>query len=250
MANIVYNTLELSAQIESTLGQAKNLFQNYSDKYSFDHPHAASIFNKDTNTHVCTWEFASRWAPPLTLYAELKAINGVSVEATWTDEAEHWDICYRWTGEGDNYEVVEEGLTYPNGCVQTVELEDGCSRIEITVPDPFDQTIIERSELGNVLRRLAFEPMDALEAGLTVFMDGHRRGEANGRSVDQALHTAADPYRKLFDGIEDNEARLTALLGLAWALQEHVREHYPEDLDARERKERIRRIEAGGVIPF
>ena len=118
------------------------------------------------------------------------------------------------------------------------------------MPDPFDQTIIKRSELGSALWRLAFEPMDALEAGLTVFMDGHRRGGAYGRGIDQALHTAAEPYRKLFDGIENDEARLSALLGLAWTLQEHVREHYPEDLDAREREERIRRIETGEEIPF
>ena len=92
--------------------------------------------------------------------------------------------------------------------------------------------------------------MNALQACLTVFVYGHRHGAARGRGIDQILQAAADPYRKLFDGIEDDEARLTALLGLAWALKEYVREHYPEDLDAREREERIRRIETGEEIPF
>ena len=115
MANIIHNTLELSAQIEGVLDQAANLFQNRIDQYSHTQPNPTNIFNKDTSTHVCTWDFKSRWAAPLTLYAELKAIEGVSVEATWTDEADHWDICYRWKGEGGKYEVIEKGLTYPNG---------------------------------------------------------------------------------------------------------------------------------------
>ena len=247
MANIVYNTLKLSAQIESALDQAANLFQERIDPYSRMQPNPTNIFDKDTNTHVCTWDFKSRWEPPLELYAELKAIKGVSVEATWIDEADLWDICYRWTGEGDKYEVVETGLTYPNGYVQTVELEEGCSRIEITVPDTFDQTILRRSELGKALWRLTFEPMDALEVGLTVFMDGHRDSGAHGRNIDEALHKAAEPYQKLFDGVDDDEARLTALLGLALALQEHVREYYPEDSEARKREELRRK---GEELPF
>ena len=228
MANIVYNTLELSTQIESALDQAAILFQNLIDKYSSDHLGTANIFNKDTNTHVRTWDFKSRWAPPLELFTELEAIKGVSVEATWTDEADHWDIRYRWTGEGDKYEVVEEGLTYPelsSGVnemhAQAVELNGGFRRIEITLPPPPDQTIIRRSALGTALEKLAFEPMDALEAGLTVFMDGHKGSGAYGRSI----------------GVDDDEVRLTTLLGLALALQEHVREHYPEDAEARKREE-------------
>ena len=231
MANIVYNTLELSAQSESALDQAANLFRKRIYKYSTNNPGFNNTFNKDTSTHVCTRDFSSRWEPPFELYAELEAIKGVSVEATWTDEADHWDICYRWTGEGDKSEVVETGLTYPNGYVQTVELEEGCSRIEITVPNPFDQTIIRRSELGTALEKLAFEPMDALEAGLTVFMDGHRGSGAYGRSI----------------GVDDDEVRLTTLLGLALALQEHVREHYPEDAEARKREELRRK---GEECPF
>ena len=115
MANIIHNTLKLSAQIESALDQAANLFQVRINPYSRTQPNPTNIFDKDTNTHVCTWDFTSSWEPPFELYAELKTLKGVSVEATWTDEADNWDICYRWTGKGGKYAVIEGGLRYPNG---------------------------------------------------------------------------------------------------------------------------------------
>jgi len=62
-------------------------------------------------------------------------------------------------------------------------------------------------------------------------MDGHRGSGTYGKSI----------------GVDDDEARLTTLLGLALALQEHVREHYPEDSEARKR-EALRRT--GEEVPF
>jgi len=122
MANIVYNTLTLSAQKGTVLDQAANLFQDRLDQYSHNNPGFYNTINKDTGSHVCTWEFSSRWVPPFELYAEMKAIKGVSVEATWTDEADHWNTCYRWTGEGGRYEVIETGPTYPTSRSKTTNV--------------------------------------------------------------------------------------------------------------------------------
>ena len=269
MANSFHNHLKLSADSESIIENAKQIFEKWAAKWTTNTAATSEVFDKQNELHICEYHFILS-SPPSDLYAELKAIDGITLEATYTSDMQHYDKRYHWTGEGDKYEVVEKGLTYPeryaqslskkteenkmnNFDMQTVDLGGGQTRIEITLPpppDPFDQTIIRRNELSSALWGLTFEPIDALEAGLTVFMDGHRSGGAYGRDIDLGLHTAAEPYRKLFDGIEDDEARLTALLGLAWALKEHVREHYPEDLDAREREERIRRIEAGEEIPF
>ena len=80
--------------------------------------------------------------------------------------------------------------------VKIIDLDNGRSRMEITLPsrpDPGGQVIIRQSELISSLWGLTFEPLDALEAGLTAFVNGYWPSGENGKPAEELLRNFAEP---------------------------------------------------------
>jgi hypothetical protein len=103
MANLIENYLKISAEKEDALKKAMLVIQ--SEILSPPSPYKVStrdIFDKENQMHIFEMDFDTHWSPPFRTYMELKSIEGISIDATWRDEGDHYDTRYRWTGE-DRY---------------------------------------------------------------------------------------------------------------------------------------------------
>ena len=81
--------------------------------------------------------------PPSNLYEEIKALDGIVLEATYTSDQQHYDNRMRWTGKGDEYEVIETGLTYPDGYSQPVSMK----AVRTNVSDYLHNSLVAHCEL-------------------------------------------------------------------------------------------------------
>ena len=59
-----------------------------------------SLFDNSTQLHTYQMSFSTRRSPPIEAYEHLNSIEGVTVNAMWVDEANHYTICHYWPDEG------------------------------------------------------------------------------------------------------------------------------------------------------
>ena len=110
MSTFTINSLKISTENEDALKKAKLVIQSQiEDEEAWDCSTIKDIFDKNIKLHIFEIEF-NPWSPPFETYAGLQAIEGISIDASWVYERDHYDTRYRWTGEGCYYEKVETGL--------------------------------------------------------------------------------------------------------------------------------------------
>ena len=142
MSNSFHNHLKLSADSESIIESAKQIFEKWAAKWTTNTAATSEVFDKQNELHICEYHFILS-SPPSDLYAELKAIEGIKLEATFTSDMQHYDERYRWTGEGDKYEVLETGLTYPEEYARTVRAKE----VRVSVSGHIHKSLVAYCEL-------------------------------------------------------------------------------------------------------
>ncbi len=143
MANSFHNHLKLSADSERIIESAKQIFEKWAAELTTNTAATSEVFDKQNELHVCEYNFITMREPPSDLYAEIKAIEGIKLEATFTSDMQHYDERYRWTGEGDKYEVLETGLTYPEDYQRTVRAKE----VRVSVSDHIHKSLVAHCEL-------------------------------------------------------------------------------------------------------
>lgn len=152
MANSFHNHLTLSADNESTIESAKQIFEKWADQWTSNTAPTSEVFDKQNKLHVCDFSFITPHSPPTDLYFELKAISGIQIEATYTSDMQHYDERYRWTGNHkDDYECVGKGLTYPEDYERTVRAKE----VRSSVSNHVHKSLVAHCELlANQVKQL------------------------------------------------------------------------------------------------
>jgi hypothetical protein len=108
MSNRFSNRLTVTSKDEKALATAEATLA--------DHVHEEliverQVFDKMLGIHEHVYYIITRRDPADDLFRELDSIEGVQLGATFTSETEDYDKRYQWNGDG--YDLVEDGLTYP-----------------------------------------------------------------------------------------------------------------------------------------
>jgi len=165
MPNIIYNRLKVTAPDRSLLlsliGELDVTQVWGSDK----------TFTITDNFSVCTYPFDSAWFPPVEVYETLekrvKNLDGVTLMATWYDEADEWNTRYRWLFDGQKYQVVETGL---NPRIAAWIAEEGLENSQPTVGTVMDFDHCSRqNEIDNMLKRVLLAIQKHADEGGLIF---------------------------------------------------------------------------------
>jgi hypothetical protein len=104
MQNIIENYVWIKAINEEVLNEAILVTER---KINYAHHHtpllgntAGISFDNSNQLHTYQMSFSTCGSPPIEAYEHLNSIEGVTVNAMWVDEANHYAICHYWPDEG------------------------------------------------------------------------------------------------------------------------------------------------------